>query len=261
MVDRRDNDLDARLGPLARDDWFGRTDVRAILRGILMPRLAWVVLIGGVINSALLLMSWRERKPVASDVGNRPEGNRPEGNRVGHPIFKEIITAPIERPVVHSVRDAGILPDDLVIGVIVDGKARAYRVAAMEGRTKHLVNDVIADTPVSIAYCNLNGCARAYVGTPGTGPLKLRVSGLLDNTMILESANTLFFQKSGNLVDPAVLRSSHLPVAVAYARRLAEAAARSRPITRLPFSTLKPAIMTWKSWIAQHPDTEIYAGR
>ncbi len=120
---------------------------------------------------------------------------------------------------------------------------------------------MIADVPVSVAYCNLSGCARAYVGKPDTDPLNLRVTGLLDGAMVLESASTYFFQGSGDLVDPAVLGSSHNPVAVAHARRATEAAASRQPTSRLPFATLNPVIMTWKSWIAQHPDTEIYTGR
>lgn len=182
------------------------------------------------------------------------------GNLVRLATFQENISNPIERPVICAGRDARISPDELVIGVVVEGKARAYRLTAMEGITHHLVNDVIGKVPVSVAYCNRNECARAYVGEPGTDPLKLRVTGLLDGAMILESYGTYFFQESGKLVDPAVLGSSRNPIASAHALRAAAAAADRCPTSGRPFATLRPAIMTWKSWTAQQPGTDIYGG-
>ncbi len=185
---------------------------------------------------------------------------RSGGSLMRRATFQENISNPVERPIIRTAGEAGISPDELVIGVVVAGKARAYRLTAMEGITQHLVNDVIADVPVSVAYCNLSECARAFVGKPGADPLRLRVSGLLDGAMVLEAGDIFFFQESGNLVDPALFGSSGNPVATAHARRAAEATTSRGPTSNLPFATLKPAIMTWKSWIAEHPGTDSYEG-
>ncbi len=83
--------------------------------------------------SALLLMSGPEQKPVAGDVVSQPEGGRMRPAN-----FEENATAPIERPLVRTVGDARLTPDERVIGLVVAGEARAYQVAAMEGRSRHL---------------------------------------------------------------------------------------------------------------------------
>ncbi|MHB1556330.1 MAG: DUF3179 domain-containing (seleno)protein [Isosphaeraceae bacterium] len=236
-------------------DGLGKTSVRKKLTGGSMTGLAWGVLMGGVVLSAIPLITRWEPRPGSGDGARRSDGRL-----VRRATFEENTSIPIERPVIHLAADAAISPDELVVGVVVDGKARAYRLASLEGRTRHLVNDVIGGVPVSVAYCNWNGCARAYVGMPDTGPLKLRVTGLLDGAMVLESGDTLFFQTSDDLVDPVVLGSSHNPVAVAKAHRVARAVASRLPRSGLPFATLKSSIVTWKSWIAQHPGTDSYTG-
>lgn len=176
--------------------------------------------------------------------------------------FREIIEPPIVRPTVRAASHAGLPPDEPVIGVIVGGKARAYQVRALEGRTKHLVNDVVAEVPVSVSYCNLTACTRVYAGPRGAAPLDLAVAGLLDDEMILKAGGTLFYQESGKPVSPEVLRSTHNPVAVAHARDSSPAAATSQAGTshELPYITLAPELTTWQAWLEQHPDSDVYIG-
>lgn len=174
--------------------------------------------------------------------------------------FREILAAPVERPGTLAAKDAGLAPDEKVIGVVVGGKARAYRIKAMEGRSQHLVNDLIAGVPVSVAYCNLTECVRVYTGPAGSGPLDLAVAGLLDNEMIMNVGGAPYFQGSGKLVGPDVLGSSRNPVAVSFARNAKAAAGSERGSREIPYATLTPVLTTWKSWVEQHPESDVFTG-
>jgi hypothetical protein len=174
--------------------------------------------------------------------------------------WRELLTAPIQRPGAVAAKDAGLSPDEMVIGVTVGGKARAYRLKAMEGRSKHLVNDLVAGLPVSVAYCNVTGCVRVYTGPPGPAPLDLTVAGLLNDEMVLNAGGSLYFQGSGKLVDPALLESSHNPVAVAHAHNARKTSTANQGTSGMPYDTLTPVLTTWQAWVEQHPDSDIYTG-
>src|SRR5262245_25715745 len=46
--------------------------------------------------------------------------------------------------------------DDVVIGVVAAGRARAYLLRAMDGGPEnHIVNDLVGGAPVSVTYCDL----------------------------------------------------------------------------------------------------------
>ncbi len=58
---------------------------------------------------------------------------------------------------------AAKLPDaEVVIGVVVNRKPRAYWLKALKYPPWHIVNDVVAGVPLSVTYCDRNDCARLY---------------------------------------------------------------------------------------------------
>jgi hypothetical protein len=124
-----------------------------------------------------------------------------------------------------------------VIGVVTQGNARAYRLAAFEGKSGHLVNDLIGAVPVSVAYCNLTNCVRVYTEAGRSAPLDIEVSGSLNDEMILKLAGSLFYHKSGAALLPG-----------------------SRP-SSIPYDLLTPTVTTWKDWLEQHPESDVYVGR
>lgn len=193
-----------------------------------------------------------------------PEARRaPDAAGVGAPrkvVWRDILSAPIVQPRVVAARDARLSPDEKVIGVVVGGKARAYRLGAMEGRSGHLVNDLIGGIPTSVAYCNLNHCVRAYSGSAGSGPLDLAVAGLLDGEMVLKAAGVPYFHDTGKRVAADRLEASHDPVAVAYARGARESAGPGRKSAVIPYTPLSPVLTTWRDWVAHHPESEVYVG-
>jgi hypothetical protein len=218
-------------------------------------RVGWAAVAATPVALLLLLESWRPEPPRAAGP---PSVAAPKKSAV----WRDSLAAPIERPPAVAAKDAGLRPDEPVIGVVVDGRARAYRLAAMESRSGHLINDVIGAVPVSVAYCDRNHCVRAYSGPPGSGPLDLAVAGLLDGEMILNAAGIAYFQESGRPVDPELLEASHDSVAVRYARaaRQSRGSGSGSGDRGVPHAAITPVLTTWKAWVDQHPNSDVYVG-
>ena len=122
--------------------------------------------------------------------------------------------------------------DEMVIGVVINGDARAYPIPILSSH--EIVNDVIGGWPVAVTWCPL--CYTALVfsrqveGLPE--PLTFGVSGkLLDNTLVMYDRQTesLWSQLYGAAIDGSLADS------------------------RLSFF---PSTLTeWQAWREQHPDT------
>lgn len=138
-------------------------------------------------------------------------------------------------PVIPSDR-ASIGPDEVVAGVVVNGKARAYRLESMRLSDRHLINDLIGKVPVSISYCNLSNCVRVYMDTKSSEPLDIQVAGILNGDMILKIKGSLYSQKSGTAVETG---EGH---------------------AKVPYATLTPERTTWRQWRMDHPETDLYVG-
>src|SRR5262249_11679267 len=129
---------------------------------------------------------------------------------------------------------SGLRDDEEVIGVEVGGRARAYRLEALKDKSGHLVNDVVGGVPVSVAYCDLRDCTRAYTSRRVAGPLPLTLEGLRDGEMVLKANGVLYFHQTGAPVD--VVHGG----------------------TAFPFDDLPWTRTTWKNWKQRHPETEVY---
>ncbi|MGP0063554.1 MAG: DUF3179 domain-containing (seleno)protein [Isosphaeraceae bacterium] len=140
-------------------------------------------------------------------------------------------------PVVRASETTLIRPDDYVIGVIVGGKARAYRLLSFDDESGHHVNDLVGDVPVSVTYCNISHCVRVYTDASKHEPLDVEVSGLMNGKMIVKLGGILYFNQSGVPVEPA----------------------KNPP--PIPYDLITPYFMTWKDWKHLHPDTEVFEGK
>jgi hypothetical protein len=149
---------------------------------------------------------------------------------------RERLIAPISRPPSVAANEAKLRADELVIGVEVAGKAHAYQFKGFERKSGHLVNDVVGEVPVSLAYCDLTDCLRVYSDPHAGEPLDLTVAGVLNGEMIIRHGGKMYFHKSGREVDPG-----HGPAT-------------------LPYQNITPTVTTWKEWSARHPDTQVYIG-
>lgn len=128
-------------------------------------------------------------------------------------------------------------PDELVIGIEVNGEPRAYVVEAFEvfevhdpnDLSVHVVNDILGNEPISITHCNLTHSTRVLTHVAESGrqvePLDVRVGGW-ENGMLLVVDNALY--------------SHHAPEV---------------PLVDVPYLTT-----TWGHWLADHPDSLVYTG-
>lgn len=123
-----------------------------------------------------------------------------------------------------------LAPDDRVIGVEIDGEARAYPLSILN--VHEIVNDELAGRPIAVTYCPLSRSGVVFSRTVDGQTLTFGVSGkLLDANLVLydRQTETYWSQIRGEaIVGPLV------------------------PMTL----TLHPStITTWADWRRGHPDT------
>ena len=185
---------------------------------------AWGLTVAGIFGYERTVL-WASRDGATFD------------GRPAEPLLKFRMPGIVRPPVVEA--DAsGLRQDEEVLGLVVGGRARAYRLDALRDRSKHVVNDLVGGVPVTVAYCDISDCVSAYRGPEASGPLDVSVGGLFENReMVLEVGGRLYFQKSGAPVTPGT----------------------GPPL--IPLEQLSPIRTTWGEWKRQHPSTEVYEGR
>jgi len=134
-----------------------------------------------------------------------------------------------------------LVGSDRIIGVVINGEARAYPLRLM--RWHEVVNDDLGGESIVVTYSGL-GDASAVWRRPVVGgePLSFGVSGLLfnSNTLIYdqagsESESSLWSQLGGRAVaGPLACSEAHLDL--------------------LPFD-----LALWSDWLERHPDTDVMA--
>jgi hypothetical protein len=144
----------------------------------------------------------------------------------------------VETPVTLPARVAALNDDEQVIGIEVGGKARAYRLRAMRGLREHIINDVVGGSAVSVTFCDMSGCAKAFSGGDCRAPLKISQAGLLDNRMLLSVADVCYDQETGAVVESP----------------------KGKAPPPFPFETMPFAITTWREWKARHSETDVSMG-
>lgn len=116
-------------------------------------------------------------------------------------------------------------PTAIVLGVLVEGSARAYLADGMSRPEWHLAHDLLAGRPVTISYCNWTDCVSVFERN-GTAASAIRMGGF---------------------------RKGHLQV-------LLDGVAFDQTSDKLPLSKLPFKKMTWSEWQALHPSTDIFLG-
>jgi hypothetical protein len=131
-----------------------------------------------------------------------------------------------------SKADKVIASDERVIGLIINGDARAYPITILSSH--EIVNDIVGGEPVSITWCPL--CYSALVFSrqidSSQEPLSFGVSGkLLHNTIVMYDRQTdsLWSQLYG--------------------------AAVVGPLAGTTLSFYPSTHTEWKAWLAQYPDS------
>lgn len=140
----------------------------------------------------------------------------------------------IDEPQFQPAGDAdGSLDDeDLVIGVYIDGEARAYPQHILVWH--EIVNDRVGDEAIAVTYCPLTGTALGF-HRDGT---ELGVSGKLVNS------NLVMYDRATDTEYPQIL-----------------AAGIDGPLAGSGLRELRVLWTDWGSWHRRHPDTKVLTTR
>jgi len=182
----------------------------------------------GFLVGAIYCSEWSSLRAGTHGVSFNMAPARPTWRRFEHPG--------IDSPAAVAREAATLGPDEEVIGIVAGGRARAYRLRALAHPERHIVNDRLGGVPVSVTYCDLTDCVRAFAGPPGDRPLDVSQAGLFGHEMILVIAGYRYRQRTG--------------------RPLADGPG----IPPLPCVALDPRRTTWEDWTRLHPRTDIYVG-
>jgi hypothetical protein len=165
---------------------------------------------------------------------NQNKGEFIEGKPLSS--WRKIDLPGIIKPPTVPAHAARLRDDEEIIGIVVDGKARAYRLEALLDPKQHIINDLIDDLPLTVAHCDVSDCTRVYAGRRGEQPLDVSQAGLWNSDMILKIHDVYYQHRTGEPSDSDT-DSPPLPC-------------RAYPFLRMP----------WKQWRDEHPQTDIYLG-
>jgi hypothetical protein len=132
--------------------------------------------------------------------------------------------AGIDQPVLSESSDVDLPDLTPVVGVEVNGESCAFVLEEMRDPATHIVNLIMNDKPISVAYCDLVDCVRV-VSDESQKPIPLHVGGLdVDQQLVLLLNGERYGQESADL-----------------------------PLQDYPFVR-----MSWLEWKQLHPDTRVY---
>jgi hypothetical protein len=126
---------------------------------------------------------------------------------------------------------------DRVVGVVIDGAARAYPLYLLNGH--EIIEDTLNGVPIAVTYSPFCDAAVVYDRRVRGETLSFGVSGVLRN------ANTLLYERGSaqpslwQQLDGRAITGAH-----------ADAADQLTPIAGT-------CITTWADWIAVHPDSDV----
>lgn len=135
---------------------------------------------------------------------------------------------------VRASEAADLAADDLVLGVVRGGAARAYPAWILDRH--EIVNDRFGDEPIAVTWCPLCGSGLAFVRRLGGETVELGVSGLLR-----ESDLVFYDRKTKSLWQQVTGTAFAGP-------------ARGQRLEPIPI-----AVTEWRRWRAAHPETEVLA--
>ena len=246
----------------------------------------WVIALAGVL--VLLILAWAF---AGIFTGHHPKGDGQSVNTYGFDLSNlqtnggALVASGNPRDFLRSLDQPKVLPGhemlaynaklrskyvvtaDRVIGVEINGKARAYPLNVMN--VHEIVNDELAGVPIAVTFSPLCDSAVVFDRRVNGEPLQFGVSGLLldSNLVMYDKQAEVAAQPRINSQDakPAtqdgINSDQAQPAAAASASSLwSQMAGKSiagpalaTELARIP----NVNVCTWKHWLAMHPTTEV----
>ena len=167
--------------------------------------------------------------PVSGRI-EESDGHDPEVPGASQPVpehFKEP-TGPVPGRRVDKVfrpEDADLRDHRRVLGVVVNGQARAYQATGMSHPDTHVAIDQLGGESIAVAYCDRSDSVRAFCG----------------DRAVIKS-----IEVDGYEGDSLQLR--------------VEGKRHALDGDTLPLKELDVTYTTWGEWLKLHPDTDVYRG-
>jgi hypothetical protein len=141
----------------------------------------------------------------------------------------------VDDPQFVSAAAAKLPPEAWVLGVVVEGQARAYSLNLLNAH--EVVNDRFGDRPVAVIWCPLANAGAAYDRRVKERELRFEMSGVLMNGSIVVQ------DKETDTFWPLILGKAAVG-----------------PLKGTPFTPLPATVKTqWKDWRRDHPETLVWS--
>jgi hypothetical protein len=221
----------------------------------------WVILLALIL--ALAILAW-QLIPVLRAGGSRAVGDGRNVETYGFDLTTcliprdQIIAAhmpkdglqPLDDPPTMPGRDVAarneemrgkyLVPSDRVIGVKLNGQARAYPLRFLN--LHEIVNDTLGDVPIAVTYSPLCDAAVVFDRRVGDEILSFGHSGLLYNS------NLLMYDRRPDAVGESL-----------WCQLLRRAIAGPATAAEHRLDILPAALLQWGDWLELHPDTDVLA--
>ncbi len=211
--------------------------MRSSVLRLLKSPMIWMAIIGTLVVETGVVVSTYTVERSRLRAAERGVTNPNVGSVLPATQFSPFMVPGLQDPRTLPANASRLADTEPVIGVVVNGKPRAYSVQAMSYPPWHVVNDVIVGVPVSVTFCDQSDCTRVFTSGGSAKPLDVDVAGLYGHEMIVKVDGFLYFQESGKAFNQG-------------------ASAGSLPYADFPWEPT-----TWKAWRQRHPDTDVFVGQ
>ncbi len=174
------------------------------------------------------------QEPGSLESGGLPGVQAPADDDAIVTVVAEDAIAALDTPVFAGAEEAAAFmrPEEPVLGVVVDGQARAYSLWHLDRH--EIVNDRAGDAALVVAWCPIAYTARVFRSQAAGRALTFGVSGRLwRNALVMRDreTGTLWSQVSGAAIQGPLLGAELLP--------------------------LPAAVSAWSEWASLHPHTRV----
>lgn len=182
--------------------------------------------------TASLIIVGCDKRPTTEDIlsGMSEENRRAMDVMVNTPFIVEGVS----NPEFISAEECGLQDPAKIIGVVINGQARAYPLIRLSAMVDHVVNDNVVDAdgnnlPFTVTYCDMTDCVRVVQSSSKTtaNSLEIGTLGLIDKGLALKWKNKDFKQME-----------------------------QVEGLKDVPYTRT-----TWGEWKAEYPDSVVYKGR
>ncbi|MCA9038379.1 MAG: DUF3179 domain-containing protein [Planctomycetaceae bacterium] len=132
----------------------------------------------------------------------------------------------VHNPPMTAAADADLPEEAMIVGCIVDGKSVAFLMDAMKQPNSAVVNCLVDETPVTIAYCSESDVVRVFSTESLAKTIGMTSNGVVDGSLKVNLDGIIYDHNA----------------------------------TDLPLTDVDYVRTVWIAWKVEHPETVVYQG-